>query len=145
MSYMSCSTTVNRLLTLLELSVQVCFKDQTSNSLKGPYRNKIKGAYCLYVILSNFCSIILCNIFVVFGIFEICDFGPLNFLITMWPEPDYLDEHLNSFDSKCSLFKKELKLFELFKFLLTITNKFQKSISSHKLFVLWVVAPKVLK
>ena len=37
----SCSTTVQKFLTVLEISVQVCFRGRTCNSLKGPYRNKI--------------------------------------------------------------------------------------------------------
>ena len=39
-------TKIGQFYTVLELSVQLCFRVRTWNSLKRPYRNKIKGAYC---------------------------------------------------------------------------------------------------
>ena len=45
--YISCSTTVQKFLTVLEISVQISFRGRTCRSLKGPHRKKMKGAYCL--------------------------------------------------------------------------------------------------
>ena len=42
----SCSTTVQKFLTILEISEQVSSRGWTYNSLKGPDRNKLKIAYC---------------------------------------------------------------------------------------------------
>ena len=45
--YNSCSTTIQKFVTVLEISVQIGFRGRTCNSLKGPHRKKMKGAYCL--------------------------------------------------------------------------------------------------
>ena len=42
----SCSTTVKKILTVLEIFVQVSFRGRTCSSLKAPHRTKMKGAYC---------------------------------------------------------------------------------------------------
>ena len=44
--YISRSTTVQKFLTVLEISVQVSCRSRTCNSLKGPHMNIMKGVYC---------------------------------------------------------------------------------------------------
>ena len=82
--YISCSTIVQKFLTVLEISVQVSLWGRTCNSIKGAHRNKMIGAYCSNFILNNFCSIMLCEIFVVFEILVVkyLQFWPLKSLIT---------------------------------------------------------------
>ena len=57
--YISCSTTVQKFLSVLEIYVQVIFRSRTCNPLKGPGRKKkLKGAYCseLYSEQLLFCN-----------------------------------------------------------------------------------------
>ena len=65
MLYISCSTTGQEVLTSFVLSVQVSFRGRTCNSLKGPYRNKMKVVYCSERAINNFDSMMLFKIFVV--------------------------------------------------------------------------------
>ena len=78
--YISCSTTVQKFLTVPDISVQVCLKVRTCNSLKGPHRNKMKGAYCseLYSELFLFYNALLyiCRYWDIRS--KIGGFGPLN-------------------------------------------------------------------
>ena len=62
--YISCSISVQKFLTVLEISLQISFRGRTCSSLKGPHRMKIKGEYCLdlnseqllfYKALKNIC------------------------------------------------------------------------------------------
>ena len=45
--YISCWTSVQKFLSVLEISLQISFRGRTCSSLKGPHRMKIKGEYCL--------------------------------------------------------------------------------------------------
>ena len=54
--------TVQKFLTVLEISLQVRFRGPTYNSLKGPIRIKMKAAYCSDFIL-YFKQLLFCNAF----------------------------------------------------------------------------------
>ena len=77
--HISCSTTVQKCLAVLEISVQVSFRGQTCNSLKEPHRNKMKGAYFSELDSDQLLFYNICKIFVVLEILEIKDslFWPL--------------------------------------------------------------------
>ena len=82
--YISCSTTVQKFLTVLKISVHVSCRGRTCNSQKGPHRTKWEVFIVQNFILNNFCSITLRKIFAVFKILEVKDllFWPLKSLIT---------------------------------------------------------------
>ena len=82
--YISCSTTVQKILTVLEISEQVSFRGQPVTPYRGHTGAKWKVHIVQNLILNNFCSIMLCKIFVVFEILEVkyLQFWPLKSLIT---------------------------------------------------------------
>ena len=85
--YISYSTTVQKFLTVFEISLQVNFMNRICNSLKGSHRNKMKEWKMNIIqdfILNYSCSIMLCKIFVFFEILEVKNmkYWPLKSLIT---------------------------------------------------------------
>ena len=95
--YISCSTTVQRFLTVLEISVQVSFRGQPVTPKRGHTGTKWKVHIVQNFILNYFCFIMHCKIFLVFEILVVKDlrFLPLKSiitshitLITVWLDPE---------------------------------------------------------
>ena len=96
----SCSTTVQKIPTVLEISVQVCFRGRHWGSLKGSHGKKWKVNAVQNFILNNFCKIV---VVLEKHIWEVKDlrFLPPESLITqrmtwstMLLDLDYWEEHL---------------------------------------------------
>ena len=82
--YISLSTTVQKFLAVLEITVQVSFEATPVTPWRGYTGTNGRVNIFKKFILNNFCSIMLCKIFVVFEIWEVKNvrFWPLKTLIT---------------------------------------------------------------
>ena len=69
---MFCSTSIQKFLIVFEIFKKELFRDRPQNSFMGPFSEKKRKLYFKEnMIPSNFCSITLFKMFVVFEIYEV--------------------------------------------------------------------------